>query len=131
MADKKAEEVQTSAVQYIRQWGESSFPPTLLATLVSAQHLRPFQPLPMIFPPLLLFSSYLNINGFKTDAAGISAAWSGLYFLLALRRKQGITHKFGTRGLIRGATLAVCAANLIGGGLAYTFGRREKEDVEK
>ena len=42
----------------------------------------------MIFPPVLLLSSYLNINGFKTDAAGISAAWSGLYLLLAMRRKQ-------------------------------------------
>jgi hypothetical protein len=42
----------------------------------------------MIFPPVFLLSSYLNINGFATDAAGISAAWSGLYLLLAMRRKQ-------------------------------------------
>ncbi|KAE9990881.1 hypothetical protein EG327_000815 [Venturia inaequalis] len=83
-----SEDVKDSAVQKIRNWGESSFPPTLLATLVTAQHFKPFQTLPMLFPPVLLLSSYLNINGFKTDAAGISAAWSGLYLLLAMRRKQ-------------------------------------------
>jgi uncharacterized protein (TIGR03382 family) len=63
-------------------------PPTLLATLITAQHFRPFQPLPMIFPPVLLFSSYLNLSGYEVDAAGITAAWSGLYGLLALRRRQ-------------------------------------------
>lgn len=67
---------------------ENSVPPTLLATLITAQHIRPFQPLPMMFPPVLLFSSYLNLSDFKTDSAGITAAWSGLYGLLAMRRKQ-------------------------------------------
>jgi hypothetical protein len=67
---------------------ENSVPPALLATLIAAQHMRPFQPLPMMFPPVLLFSSYLNLSDFKTDAAGITAAWSGLYGLLAMRRKQ-------------------------------------------
>ena len=67
---------------------ENPLPPTLLATLITAQHMRPFQPLPMIFPPILLFSSYLNINSYKIDAAGVTAAWSGLYLLLASRRKQ-------------------------------------------
>lgn len=67
---------------------ENPLPPTLLATLITAQHMRPFQPLPMIFPPILLFSSYLNINSYKIDAAGITMAWSGLYLLLASRRKQ-------------------------------------------
>ena len=67
---------------------ENSVPPTLLATLISAQHLKPFQPLPMMFPPILLFSSYLNLSDYKTDSAGITAAWSGLYALLALRRKN-------------------------------------------
>lgn len=42
----------------------------------------------MLFPPLLLFSSYLNLSDYKTDAAGITAAWSGLYALLAMRRRQ-------------------------------------------
>jgi len=42
----------------------------------------------MTFPAVLLFSSYLNLSGFQKDAAGITAAWSGLYALMALRRKQ-------------------------------------------
>ena len=42
----------------------------------------------MMFAPVLLFSSYLNLSNYKTDAAGITAAWSGLYGLLALRRSQ-------------------------------------------
>lgn len=67
---------------------ENSVPPTLLATLIFAQHARPFQPLPMMFPPVLLFTSYLNLSGYESDAAGISAAWSGLYALLAMRRSQ-------------------------------------------
>jgi hypothetical protein len=71
---------------------ENSVPPTLLATLITAQHARPFQPLPMIFPPILLFSSYLNLSNYKTDAAGITAAWSGLYALLAMRRSQVCGH---------------------------------------
>jgi hypothetical protein len=44
--------------------------------------------MPMLFPPVLLFSSYLNLSNYKTDAAGITAAWSGLYALLAIRRSQ-------------------------------------------
>lgn len=103
MADKQAKQ---GVLQSLRAWGgsspnpassrashteqlvEHSVPPVVLATLVTAQHARPFQPLPMIFPPVLLFSSYLNLGGFKTDAAGITAAWSGLYALLAMRRKH-------------------------------------------
>ncbi|GME65325.1 uncharacterized protein K452DRAFT_297658 [Neofusicoccum parvum] len=90
--------------------------------------MRPFQALPMLFPPVLLLSSYLNLNDHKKDAAGISAAWSGLYVLLASRRKQKIYSKFGARGIIRGATLGLCAANLVGGGLAYAFGKRDEEE---
>ena len=57
---------------YLPQCIEHSVPPTALATLVTAQHFRPFQAMPMIFPPVLLFSSYLNLSGYKTDAAGIT-----------------------------------------------------------
>lgn len=126
---------------------ENSVPPTLLATLITAQHARPFQPLPMLFPPLLLFSSYLNLSNYKTDAAGITAAWSGLYALLAMRRRQvrlfafwfpvvlthhlqGIKNKFTARGVVRGASLALCAVNIAGCGLAYTFGKREQEEKQ-
>lgn len=82
----------------------------------------------MLFPPVLLFTSYANIQGFKTDTAGISAAWSGLYLVLASRRRQPLMKKFGARGIVRGATMALCLANMIGGGLAYTLGKREEED---
>ena len=107
---------------------ENPVPPALLATLVFAQHARPFQPLPMLFPPLLLFSTYLNLQGFKIDSAGTTAALSGTYLVLAGRRRMGFVNKFGARGIIRGATMGLCLVNLVGGGLAYGFGSRAKED---
>lgn len=82
----------------------------------------------MIFPPLLLFSTYLNLQGYKVDSAGTTAALSGSYLVLAGRRRLGFMNKFGARGLIRGATMGLCLANVVGGGLAYTFGSRSKED---
>ncbi|KAA8619819.1 hypothetical protein PtrV1_06913 [Pyrenophora tritici-repentis] len=82
----------------------------------------------MMFPPVLLFSSYLNLSNYKTDSAGITAAWSGLYALLAMRRRQGIRNKLTVRGVVRGSSLALCAVNVVGCGLAYTFGKREKEE---
>ncbi|KAF1967566.1 hypothetical protein BU23DRAFT_559218 [Bimuria novae-zelandiae CBS 107.79] len=125
MADK---ETKQSALQSLRNWGENSVPPTLLATLITAQHARPFQALPMLFPPVLLFSSYLNLSGYQKDAAGITAAWSGLYALLAMRRKHQIRQKFGARGIVRGASLGLCVVNVAGCGLAYAFGRREEAE---
>lgn len=41
---------------------------------------------------------------------------------------QGIKNKFTVRGVVRGGSLALCAVNVVGCGLAYTFGKREKED---
>lgn len=82
----------------------------------------------MLFTPVLLFTSYANLQGFKTDTAGISAAWSGLYLLLASRRRQPLKQKFGTRGIVRGGTMALCLVNMVGGGLAYTLGKREQEE---
>jgi len=93
--------------------------------LITAQHIRPIAYLPLLFPPVFLFSSYLNVNGYKTDSAGITAAWSGAYLLLARRRKQGFGNKFGARGLIRGGTMGLCLVNLAGGGLAYAFGGKK------
>src|SRR5690242_13690203 len=88
-----------------------------LASLITAQHFRPFQPLPMLFPPVLLFSSYLNLSNYKTDAAGITAAWSGLYALLAIRRSQvskfsssfsGFRHEYSAALLVE-SVLSQCA----------------------
>jgi MFS superfamily sulfate permease-like transporter len=84
----------------------------------------------MLFPPLLLFSTYLNLQGYKVDSAGTTAALSGTYLLLASRRRMGFMNKFGARGLIRGATMGLALVNVVGGGLAYTLGSRRKEDEE-
>ncbi|KAF2100530.1 hypothetical protein NA57DRAFT_74136 [Rhizodiscina lignyota] len=130
MSSKSPEErVKQTAAYYVKAWGENPLPATVLATLITAQHMRPFRLLPMLFPPVLLFSSYMNIAGYKVDSAGTTAAWSAIYWLLAGRRKQGIYSKFGTRGLIRGATLGLCAANVVGGGWAWMMGRRKEEDA--
>ncbi len=85
----------------------------------------------MLFPPLLLFSTYLNLQGYKIDSAGTTAALSGAYLLLAGRRRIGLMNKFGTRGVVRGATMGLCLVNVIGGGLAYGFGSRTKEEEER
>lgn len=82
----------------------------------------------MLFPPIFLFSSYLNLQGFRKDAAGLTSAWSAAYIVLARRRKQAFGSKLGARGLVRGATMALCAANVISGGMAYAFGNREKKE---
>ena len=85
----------------------------------------------MLFPPLLLFSTYLNLQGYKIDSAGTTAAFSGAYLLLASRRRLGFLNKFGTRGIIRGATMGLALVNVVGGGLAYTFGSRSEEDEKR
>ena len=133
-----------SAFGYLRAWGgkeasyidmqsllnshsESPGPPTITATLVAAQHLRPPQFLPLLFPPLMLFSSYMNLSDYKIDAAGTNAAWSGLYLLLARRRKRQFMQKWGTRGILRGATMGLCAVNLVAGGFVYVTRKRKDE----
>lgn len=88
--------------------------------------MRPFRPLPMLFPPILLFSSYLNLQGFKKDSAGIAGAWSAAYFVLALRRRQNLRNKLRLGGVVRGATLGLCAVNALAGGYAYFGGKREE-----
>ncbi|PWY86171.1 hypothetical protein BO70DRAFT_360989 [Aspergillus heteromorphus CBS 117.55] len=127
-SDSPIEQTEKSLVQKARAWGESSFPPTLLASLITGLHGRPFQALPMLFPPILLFTSYANLQGFKTETAGISAAWSGLYLLLANRRKQVFKNKWGPGGIVRGAAMGLSFVNLVCGGLAYTLGKRDEEE---
>jgi hypothetical protein len=103
-----------------------------LATLITALHFRPLQKLPMIFPPLLLFSSYLNVGGFVIDSAGMTAAWSGLYVLLAARRRPAtLRHRFSARGVIRASAMGLGAANCAAGAYVYATGDRKAEDEER
>lgn len=109
-----------------------------LATLITSLHFRPFHKLPMlVFTPMLLLSSYLSVAGFKIDAAGLSAAWSGLYVLLAARRRPGgaalasLRQRFTARGAVRGAAMGLGTVNAVGGGYAYTVGDREAERAER
>jgi hypothetical protein len=91
----------------------------------------------MIFPPVLLFSTYLNLRGYVIDSAGLTAAWSGLYLLLARRRKnQGtfgvrLGQKFGARGITRGVAMGLAGVNVVAGGITYAFGQRKSEDAER
>ncbi|KAG9238387.1 hypothetical protein BJ875DRAFT_451009 [Amylocarpus encephaloides] len=130
--DPKAENVKRTAISAAMDWGKNPLPPTLLATLVTALHARPFQPLPMLFPPVLLFSTYLNLSSYPVDSAGVTAAWSGLYLLLASRRKvagasfgRRLGSTFGARGFTRGAAMALAGVNVMGCGITYAFGKRE------
>jgi len=107
-------------------------PPVGLATLITAVHFRPFQAFPMLFTPVLLFSSYMNLAGYAIDSAGVTAAWSGMYVLLALRRRQpSLRTRFGVRGAVRGAAMGLGAVNCAAGGIAYANGNREKEKAQR
>ncbi|KAI9042518.1 uncharacterized protein KD926_005372 [Aspergillus affinis] len=127
-SESTVEETKTTLLEKARAWGENPFPPTLVASLITAQHARPLQLFPLMFAPVLLTTSYANILGYKTDTAGISAAWSGVYLLLAGRRQQPFMKKWGARGIVRGTTMGLCFLNLVGGGIAYALGKREDEE---
>ncbi|KAI1813095.1 hypothetical protein GGS20DRAFT_555026 [Poronia punctata] len=119
-----------SVKSYLEAWGNSSFAPTGLATLIAPLHLRPAQPLPLLFVPVLLFSSYANLQGFKIDSAGLTAATSGTYALLAYRRRNvgGFRNKFlSIRGAVRGCAIAIGVVNTLAAGWVYATGNREKE----
>jgi len=116
----------------LRAWGSSSLPPVGLATLIMALHWRPFQGLPMFFAASLAFSSYVNVAGFTIDSAGMTAAWSGMYVLLAARRRPqtlaaNFKARFSPRGLARGGAMGLGAANMVAGGYVYATGDRELE----
>ncbi|KAF5637497.1 hypothetical protein F25303_7895 [Fusarium sp. NRRL 25303] len=117
-----------SVFDYLNDWGTASLPPSLLATLITALHARP-PSLPLfIFTPPLLFSSYLNLSGYPTGSAGLTAAWSGLYVLLALRRRQPFRGRFSVRGVVRGTAIGLGAANCVAGGWVYANGDFEKDE---
>ncbi|KAL3427701.1 hypothetical protein PVAG01_01210 [Phlyctema vagabunda] len=133
--DETVQEAKKTAISYATEWGKSPLPPTLLATLITALHARPLQKLPMAFTPVLLFSTYLNLNSFTVDSAGLTAAWSGLYLLLARRRKAPgssvgarFGSRFGARGLVRGWAMALAATNVVSCGATYALGRRSTEE---
>ncbi|KAL7815741.1 hypothetical protein V8C26DRAFT_401417 [Trichoderma gracile] len=123
---------QKTISEHLSEWGSSSLPPSLLATLITALHARPLQALPLaLFTPPLLFSSYLNLSGYPTASAGLTAAWSGLYALLALRRRQSLRAKFSIRGIVRGTAVGLGAANCVAGGWVYLHGSKERDREER
>ncbi|KAJ4857767.1 hypothetical protein N5P37_010579 [Trichoderma harzianum] len=129
-SDKEA--IEKSITERLTEWGSSSLPPSLLATLITALHARPLQPLPLtLFTPTLLFSSYLNLSGYPTASAGLTAAWSGLYALLALRRRQTLRAKFSIRGVVRGTAVGLGAANCVAGGWVYLHGSKDRDRDER
>ncbi|KAK3898564.1 hypothetical protein C8A05DRAFT_47156 [Staphylotrichum tortipilum] len=113
-------------------WGTSALPPMTLTTLIIALHARPPQPLPLVIPPLLIFSSYLTLAGFQIDGAGMTAAWSGIYTLLALRRRPAsLRSRFSLRGFVRGTAVGLGAANTVAGLYVYGTGDRVREEKER
>jgi len=51
--------------------------------------------------------------------------------LNAMRRRPAqFVQRFNLRGIVRGATLGLCAMQLSGGVLAYVFGRRDGDEGE-
>ncbi|KAK3986622.1 hypothetical protein QBC44DRAFT_296772 [Cladorrhinum sp. PSN332] len=116
----------------LKAWGTSSIPSMTLTTLIIALHARPFQPFPMLFAPLLTFSSYLTLAGFKIDGAGMTAAWSGIYFLLAARRRPAsMRTRLSLRGGVRATAMGLGAVNTIAGGYVYATGDRKAEEQER
>lgn len=104
-----------------------------LATLLTALHLKPLARLPMfLFTPMLLLSSYLSVAGYRIDAAGLGAAWSGLYVLLAARRRPAsLRSKFTARGAVRGVAMGLGGINTVAGAYVYATGDREAEAEER
>lgn len=105
------EEPTKSVLEHLRAWGTNPVPATGAAALIVALHSATsvrhdrtdyapqkmlsaraagvVRALPIyIITPMLLGSSYLNVTGNKTDAAGISAAASMTYASLAMKRRQ-------------------------------------------
>ncbi|KAK4204699.1 hypothetical protein QBC40DRAFT_336633 [Triangularia verruculosa] len=133
MASKDASD-KVTFMDTVRAWGTSSIPPMTLSSLILSLHLRPLQPLPFLFSPLLAFSSYLTLAGFKIDGAGMTSAWSGIYVLLASRRSSpgGFRSKFmSLRGGVRGVAMGLGILNTVCGAYVYATGDRKAEEEER
>lgn len=61
----------------------------------------------------------------------MSAAWSGLYALLAMRRKQSWKGRFSVRGAVRGAAVGLGLANLVCGAWVWAKGDRKADEEER
>ncbi|TLS27498.1 hypothetical protein PpBr36_04377 [Pyricularia pennisetigena] len=121
-----------SLIEKVEAWGTSSLPPMGMATLITALHFRPFQPLPMLLTPALIFTSYVTLSGWAIDGAGLNMACSGLYALLAMRRRPAsIRNKFSARGFVRGVAIGLGASNAIAGGWVYFTGDRKREKADR
>lgn len=106
----------------------------LLATLIAPQHLRPLRFPGILFPPALLADAYAGLLGHSADAAGFLSASSALYIALALRRRRSTPRRpwlLSVRGALRGASLALCAVNVVAGGLAYGLAERSDEEARR
>ena len=79
----------------------------------------------MVFVLPLAGSSYMNVSGYETSAAGTSAAWSALFFVLARRGSNfyNFMKIWSPRGAIRGTTMGMCAVNAISGGYVWATDR--------
>ncbi|OLN87293.1 hypothetical protein CCHL11_03703 [Colletotrichum chlorophyti] len=124
-------EAKSSFLSTVREYGTNPLPPAIHAIFIAALHGRPLKILPFSFAPALLFSSYVNLAGFYTDSAGFTCALSGLYALLALRRRQPLRSKFTARGLVRGTAIGMGFANSAAGGWVYATGDRKKDEAER
>ncbi|KAK1961180.1 hypothetical protein LY78DRAFT_311547 [Colletotrichum sublineola] len=125
------EAVKFSIFSKLHDYGTNPLPPAIHAILIAALHARPLKILPCSFAPALLFSSYVNLAGFPTDSAGFTCAISGLYALLALRRRQPLRNKFTARGLVRGAAIGMGFANAAAGAWVYANGDRKRDEVAR
>ncbi|KAL0941566.1 uncharacterized protein CTRU02_204329 [Colletotrichum truncatum] len=127
----EGQEVQKSLMSNLHEYGTNPLPPAIHAILIAALHGRPMKILPFSFAPALLFSSYVNLAGFPTDSAGFTCAVSGLYALLALRRRQPLRNKFTARGAVRGLAIGMGFANSAAGAWVYANGDRKKDEEER
>jgi hypothetical protein len=103
----------------------------LVATLIAPQHLRPAQPLGLALCGCFIGTSFLSLHGYKSDAGGMLAASSGLYALLAMRRRFSVRDRFGPRGVLRGVTVGLCAVNFVSGILVYAGKEKNPEPNEE
>ena len=83
---------------------------------------------------LLAFSSYVNVAGYAIDGAGMTAAWSGIYVLLAARRRpqavlsqSSLGARFSSRAVVRAAAMGLGTVNCAAGYYAYATGDRAAE----